>query len=882
MAKRLAHARTLPARLLLLSLLLPASICMADGAAFHESSRETEEVSAGGFSAGSAPDTIYHFFVGNLHSHTSYSDGVGTPAQAFAHARDTAGTDFLAVTDHHNQLTDSEYADVLAQADEYCEDGVFTAIGGQEWSGHDPVTGWANHVVVLDADHVFTAPEDDLEAFYDELSESGATGIFAHPGPGAFNDFAYSPIADSGIHAVEIRHAVYEPMFIEFLNNGWRLGVDGSQDNHDATWGEGPHWTVALACSLTREDILGAVENHRTYSTFDRNLELTFRAHGHWMGETFEHEDNILLSIGATDPDADDSIERIELYQNGLVVNWVTPDSNQCSWHPEITPPEGDNYYFVKIYEDDGEEAWSAPIWAGCRTDLPPTPTLHTPGDRDTLNTVTPTLVWHPSESATAYALQWSVSDSFPDDGSTVTVASVADTFYAVADDLELYAFYHWRVAAVNDSGSSTWSGTRWFYIGGIPLFSQDSEVRATTDPANDTCPSLALVGDDMWLAWCSLRDGNSELYFKTSPDGGVSWSGETRLTSDSEDDIGPAVAQDGSGRAWVSWESIRNGNWEIYCKSHDGVSWSDEDNLTENASADLGASMTQYADSLLWVVWSSDRRGANFEIYCMAFDGDSWSAETRLTHDNAHDSDPGIVDVNGQELWVVWATDRDGNREVYSKTFDGASWSEDSRLTWSSEDESSPAIARTADGMIWLTYTISGGVFYKTYQHGCWSAAAALPTGPCCGLPASDRPSVAQASDGRMWIAYDSSRDGNRDIYAQRSSHDMGVTWVPDITGDADVLPAFSLAQSYPNPLGAAARIQYELRRSARVGLRVYDLAGRLVRTLVSQESQTVGIHTVVWDGRGDRGRSVGPGVYFCRIDVGGEAATMKMVLVK
>ena len=878
----LASAQTWRARALPLSFLLLVSICVGGGAALREFDRETEAIPARGLTAGSTRDTAYHFFFGNLHSHTSYSDGVGTPAQAFAHARDTARIDFLAVTDHHNMLTELEYADVLFQADEYCEDGVFVAIAGQQWSGQDTVPGPPDHVVVLGADYVFTTPEYDLAGFYDELFESGAIGILAHPAPGSFDRLAYSAVGDSRIHAVEVRDDVYQPQFITLLDNGWRLGVDGSQDNHDATWGDGPRWTVALACSLTREDIFGAVKSHRTYSSFDRNLELTFRAHGCWMGEEIEHEDNVPLSIDVTDPDAGDNIELVELYQNGLVVDWVTPDSNQCSWRPELTPPEGDNYYFVKIYGEDGEKVWSAPIWTCCTTDLPTTPMLHSPGDHDTLATVTPTLVWHPSESATAYALQWSVSDSFPDDASTVTVAGVVDTFHAVADDLERYTFYHWRVAAANNSGSSTWSRARWFYSGRMPLFSQDSEIRVTTHPASDTCPSLALVGDDMWLVWCSLRDWNSELYFRTSPDGGVSWSGDARLTYDSREDIGPAVAGDWSGKAWVSWESFREDDWDIYCKSYDGVSWSDEDNLTGHRSADVGAAMAQYADSLLWLVWSSNRQDANFELYCKAFDGDSWSEETRLTYNNADDSDPGIVDVNEQELWVVWVTDRYGNCEVCSKAFDGASWGEDSRLTWSPEDESSPAIARTADGMIWLTYTRGGDVFYRTHQHDCWSAETALPTGPCCGLPPSDRPSVTQIPGGRMWIAYDSSRDDNRDIYAHRSNHGVAVTGVPDVADEVDVLPAFSLAQSYPNPFCPGTRIQYDLHRSARVDLKVYDLAGRLVRTLVSREPQGVGTHTVVWDGRGDRGRPVGRGVYFCRLDVGSEVATMKMVMVR
>ena len=41
-------------------------------------------------------------FFGNLHSHTALSDGSGTPAEAYEHARDTAGLDFLAITEHNH------------------------------------------------------------------------------------------------------------------------------------------------------------------------------------------------------------------------------------------------------------------------------------------------------------------------------------------------------------------------------------------------------------------------------------------------------------------------------------------------------------------------------------------------------------------------------------------------------------------------------------------------------------------------------------------------------------------------------------------------------------------------------------------------------------
>jgi hypothetical protein len=82
-------------------------------------------------------DLGYTPFFGNLHSHSSYSDGVQTPADAYAYARLSAPTplDFLAVTDHNHSgagMQLSSYDLGMAQAASANSDGDFVAIYGQE------------------------------------------------------------------------------------------------------------------------------------------------------------------------------------------------------------------------------------------------------------------------------------------------------------------------------------------------------------------------------------------------------------------------------------------------------------------------------------------------------------------------------------------------------------------------------------------------------------------------------------------------------------------------------------------------------------------------------------------------------------------------------
>ena len=87
------------------------------------------------------------------------------------------------------------------------------------------------------------------------------------------------------------------------------------------------------------------------------------------------------------------------------------------------------------------------------------------------------------------------------------------------------------------------------------------------------------------------------------------------------------------------------------------------------------------------------------------------------------------------------------------------------------------------------------------------------------------------------------------------------------------------ALRQPYPNPSAIGAQIRYDLPRPAPVDLRVYDVAGTLVRRLVDGV-QAAGYRRAYWNGSDDRGRRVAPGVYYCRFKAGDFLAVQKLVV--
>ena len=85
-------------------------------------------------------------------------------------------------------------------------------------------------------------------------------------------------------------------------------------------------------------------------------------------------------------------------------------------------------------------------------------------------------------------------------------------------------------------------------------------------------------------------------------------------------------------------------------------------------------------------------------------------------------------------------------------------------------------------------------------------------------------------------------------------------------------------LAAGAPNPFSRATRLTFTLAHAGPVSLRVFDVRGREVRTLVS-ETRGAGSHTLTWDGRDARGGGVPAGIYFVRLETGGRALARRIV---
>ena len=90
-----------------------------------------------------------------------------------------------------------------------------------------------------------------------------------------------------------------------------------------------------------------------------------------------------------------------------------------------------------------------------------------------------------------------------------------------------------------------------------------------------------------------------------------------------------------------------------------------------------------------------------------------------------------------------------------------------------------------------------------------------------------------------------------------------------------------YELKQNYPNPFNQSSVISYQLPVKSKVSLRIFDVTGRHIRTLVTGDVCS-GAHTVVWDGGNESGIKVSPGVYFYKLETEDFTATKKLILTR
>ena len=100
----------------------------------------------------------------------------------------------------------------------------------------------------------------------------------------------------------------------------------------------------------------------------DRNCRLSFEVCGAVMGDVVAKPvEEADVRVAVDDPDAADTVAKIELFEDGKVVDVYQPEPEPgaalATWSVKRKATPGSHHYFVKVTQTDGDMIWSAPVW---------------------------------------------------------------------------------------------------------------------------------------------------------------------------------------------------------------------------------------------------------------------------------------------------------------------------------------------------------------------------------------------------------------------------------------------------------------------------------------------------------------------------------------
>jgi glucuronoarabinoxylan endo-1,4-beta-xylanase len=100
----------------------------------------------------------------------------------------------------------------------------------------------------------------------------------------------------------------------------------------------------------------------------------------------------------------------------------------------------------------------------------------------------------------------------------------------------------------------------------------------------------------------------------------------------------------------------------------------------------------------------------------------------------------------------------------------------------------------------------------------------------------------------------------------------------ITSVISKSNLPTKFQLEQNYPNPFSSSTNISYKLNQKSNVQVNIYDILGRVVRKFTGGEQPT-GSHSIIWDGLNNLGEKLATGIYFYRVQAGGEVQVKKMI---
>jgi hypothetical protein len=368
---------------------------------------------------------VYNYYFGNLHAHTAFSDGnkdstssgVSKPDGSYAYAKLSNNFDFLGISEHNHYSSARNpgfkkplYQTGIAMANAANQEGSFLALYGMEYGvssayhghiisyGFNQLIGWETAVPGVTGNNydVFNG-KDDYDGIFKKIKNNpGAFGYLAHPwysdyspdgsSTGGLGNSPYNATYDSAIVGMPLRNGIatssladytdysqgdYFDIYRKLLAIGYHLGIGYDHDTHYTNFGRSNGGRlVILAASLTRANLMTAMQQMRFYGSDDPNAKVDFKLNGNVMGSILSGTNFPVINLIHDDPDGEqaDSIKIWRGVGNNSFFNWATVvyttlQNNTATFIDNNILPGVEYHYFVEIKQADGQRIVTSPVW---------------------------------------------------------------------------------------------------------------------------------------------------------------------------------------------------------------------------------------------------------------------------------------------------------------------------------------------------------------------------------------------------------------------------------------------------------------------------------------------------------------------------------------
>ena len=358
------------------------------------------------------PSSGYVYLYGNLHAHSSYSDGnkedlSKTPKDDYEYARDAQCMDFLGLSEHNHSgagMIKSNYPLGYNQANQVnmvpsASGNTIVTLFGMEWGvsssggGHVLIYGFEDKLIGWESGNydIFNARNDYTNLWPLINNKPNAFAALAHPDYSDFGRIAetYNQAADDAIYGMAIEsgpalnpatnYNTYPSSLSHFdyyrfmLAKGYRLAPQMDQDNHYMNFGTiNRNRMVVMATEKSRTALVDAIRNMRFYASNDCNVKVQFISNGLPMGSSVVGGGGASLTVGITDPDASETVASIEIWGGQVGVDSARLRKTYTGQSAiSFTGADAENiqannttwYYFALITQGDGNKMVTAPIW---------------------------------------------------------------------------------------------------------------------------------------------------------------------------------------------------------------------------------------------------------------------------------------------------------------------------------------------------------------------------------------------------------------------------------------------------------------------------------------------------------------------------------------